>query len=105
MTTTTITITNEPESKNELETNASKKKRNQAVLGLTARDWVPFPNTPTPTQPCSNTIPDAKGDFFKSFCFFGTSLPPKKGGGVGWGRSSSSKNQQLTQQQQQRARD
>ena len=79
MTTTAITITNEPESKNELEANASKKKRNQAVLGLTARDWVPFPNTPTPTQPCSSTIPDATGGLFY---FFGTSLPQKRG--VGW---------------------
>jgi hypothetical protein len=31
-----------PENEKELETDASKKKRNQAVLGLTARDSVPF---------------------------------------------------------------
>jgi hypothetical protein len=91
MTTTTITITNEPESKNELETNASKKKRNQAVLGLTARDWVPFPNTPTPTQPCSNTIPDAKGDFFKSFFFLVLPSPQKWGAGWGGGAAAAAK--------------
>jgi hypothetical protein len=25
---------------------------------------------------------------YRRFCFFGTSLPPKKGGGVGWGRAA-----------------
>jgi hypothetical protein len=33
---------NEPHSEKELEVNASKKKRNQALLGLTARDWGSF---------------------------------------------------------------
>jgi hypothetical protein len=33
---------NEPESENELEAHASKKKRNQSVLGLTARDCCSF---------------------------------------------------------------
>jgi len=45
------------------------------------RPPLPTPTSPTPTQTCPNAIPDAPGDFI-----FGTSLPPNKGGGVGWGR-------------------
>ena len=69
---------NDPDNEKELEEDASKKKRNQAILGLTARDSVPFPNTPTPTQ----TFPSANA-VAVDFLFFGTSLPQRGGrGGV-----------------------
>jgi hypothetical protein len=55
------------------------KKRNQAVPGLTAMDWVPFPKTPMPTH----TFPSANA-VAVDFLFFGTSLPQRGGrGGVG----------------------
>jgi hypothetical protein len=75
-----------------------EKTRNQAILGLTAMDSVPFPKTPMPTQ----TFPSANA-VAVDFLFFGTSLPQRGGrGGVG-ARSSSSKN--LQQQQHQRTRE
>ena len=81
-----------------------EKTRNQAILGLTAMDSVPFPKTPMPTQtfPSANAV--AVDFLFLFFPFLGTSLPQRGGrGGVG-ARSSSSKNQQLPQQQQQQQR-
>ena len=40
--------------------------------------------TPTPTQTCPSATADATGRFY----FFGIFLPPKIGGGVGWGRAA-----------------
>ena len=88
---------NEKESEKELEANASKNKRNQAVLGLSARDWVSIllrprlydaytaprpPSRPRTSQHVQAPTPDASGDF--SFWYFPS--PPKKG--AGWGRGA-----------------
>jgi hypothetical protein len=85
----------------------AQKKRNQELLGLTARDWGSFQTQLTQLytftqitshlyttqalnadaagwKTCSSANADATGDFL--FCMY-FPLPTKKWGGAGWGRA------------------
>ena len=94
---------NEPENEKELEEDASKKQRNQAVLGLTARDSVSILLRPRsydaytaprpPSRPRRQKHVQTPSPTLQAILFF-WELPSPKIKGAGWGGG--------VQQQQQR---